>query len=112
MASPASSTSPIGYHLLPPDSKESNSGFSFTSVTVNASRTDLSQLDRTQTARICGVSKNALCNICTVSTAGIMILSGAILAITYNQEIPGIVLTAMGFALCYFPVCRLIVTDC
>ena len=65
MASPASSTSPIGYHLLPPDSKESTSGFSFTTVTVNASRADLTQLERTQEARICGISKNVLCNICS-----------------------------------------------
>ena len=112
MASPTSSTSPIGYHLLPPDSKDSTSGFSFTTVTVNASRADLTQLNRAQAARICSISKNILCNICAVSTAGIMILSGAILATSYDQQIPGIVLTASGFALCFFPVCKLLIRGC
>jgi hypothetical protein len=112
MASPTSNTSPIGYHLLPPDSKDSTSGFSFTTVTVNASRADLTLLGRTQEARICGISKNMFCNICAVSTAGLMILSGAILATSYDQQIPGIVLTSTGFALCYFPVCRLLIQSC
>jgi|GEM_PF-4883048 len=112
MGSPTSNTSPIGYHLLPLGSKDSTTGFSFTTVTVNDSPTDLAALDRAQAARICGVSKNMFCNICAVSTAGIMILSGAILATSYDQQIPGIVLTASGFALCFFPVCKLLIRGC
>ena len=108
MVSPVSSPSSIGYRLLPPDSNASTTGFSFT-IGSEASVIDIPQVEQSQNARICCISKSVMCNICVVSTACIMIVSGSILATSYHEEIPGIVITIAGFALSYFPVYRLMI---
>lgn len=110
MGSPASSTSPIDYRLLSPKSTESITGFSMATDTSLALH--LPERGGTQAARICIISKNVLCNICAGSTGVVCILSGAILATIYHQEIPAVVVTIVGLALCYFPVGRLLITDC